>query len=433
MRRGPLSKPIRIVSILLLVLPTAWPAFAQARSGTSRPFRGLFGPREIDERRPQKLDLTLSVYAAFEDNSRFTTESEVFDATLQARRPYQGVQAALSFTRRRPRSLITFNGSSALRYYSDLHRATTAKHGGGIGVEFLRSSRWKFQLSQNAAYSPYYQLALGLSAPRLSGPDIPMASPDYSVWREQVMVWGSFAGVTYSPSRRAEVTLNAGRQYTDFFTGPDFSALSAGARFTYQLAPDVGLRLGYANGSDTRSGLNPIRNHNLDLGLEYKRAFSFTRRTSFGFTSGSTMVSTDDGRHVQLTGSARLSRQLSPRWTSQIVYERGLQVLETAPRPFFSGTISGNLSGYCTPRITLRWLPVYTRGVDVADDSKTYTSYSSQARLDTAVSRYWAVYVEHFYYEYRFSAGADLPSVLKAGLVRRGVRAGLTLWTPLIR
>jgi hypothetical protein len=68
----------------------------------------------------------------------------------------------------------------------------------------------------------------------------------------------------------------------------------------------------------------------------------------------------------------------------------------------------------------------------VALKSATYYIYSTQSRFEFAVSRFWAIYVEHFYYRYGFSASADLSSG-PPRLTRQGARAGLTLWAPLVR
>jgi len=411
---------------VLLGLFVARPAPAQS---SSRPSRALFGPTETDAARPQRFELTMSLYGAVDDNGR--GDSDVVDATLQARRFFQGAQAGLTFSRRRSRSLITVQGSSALRYYSDLRRAT-GKHGGGISADVLASNRWRLQLSQSASYSPYYQLVLGRSASGLSFPDIRMTSPDYSVMREKVMTYGSFAGLTYTAGRRADVSLDFGLRYTDFFTGPDFNTRTLGGGITYQLSPDVGLVLGYRYGMDTQSAQTPIRSDNINVGVDYRRSLSFSPRTSFSVSSGSTVVSAEEGRRFQVTGAAALNHQISPRWTTRILYDRGLQLVETVPYPFLSSTITANLGGYVTPRISVSWVPTSSGGA-AASSKAAYRSYSSQVQVNIALSRRWALYAEDFYYHYQFSGNADLPAILRAGLDRHGVRAGLTLWTPLNR
>jgi hypothetical protein len=402
---------------------------AQSAPATRRPYRGLFGPTEHDDGRPDRLDFTFSLYRAFDDNSRFVTDTDLVDGTLQAQRWYDGAQGSLSYRRTRPTSVITLDGSSTLRHYADLAGTTSGRHGGGVSMELRPRPRWRFQLSDSASYSPYFQLMPGQAA--LGAADASGDAIDYSVSRQPQMIYGSAGAATYVPARGAEITLNYGYRLTDFFEGSDFSQRSFGGRFTYALSRAVGLRLGYASGAETASGAAAIRHEDLDLGLDYGRSLAFSRRTSFTVSSGSTILSSEEGRHFRLTGSARLNHQVSAHWTSQIEFERGLQVIATAPRPYFATTVTGRVSGYSTRRLAVRWRPIYSSGAGVGDERATYRTASSELRAELAIGRHWAVYVEHFFYSYRFSPQAYVPAALGGGHTRNGLRAGLTLWSPL--
>ena len=50
-----------------------------------------------------------------------------------------------------------------------------------------------------------------------------------------------------------------------------------------------------------------------------------------------------------------------------------------------------------------------------------------------AISHHLALYVEHFYYRYRFASAAGLPALLTSATDRQGARVGLTVWTPLVQ
>ena len=219
--------------------------------------------------------------------------------------------------------------------------------------------------------------------------------------------------------------------------GTSIRATSAGALFTRVLNKDIGLRLGYAYGVSATGAdptAAPIRNQDLDIGINYGRSFAPSVHTSFGFTTGSTIVSSDDGRHFRLTGSGRLSHQLSPLWTAQLTYDRGLQVPDGATRPFFSDNIGVGLRGYFTKRVSLRLQPSYSRGVvGFAGETNSYYSVAGSARTDVALSRRVAFYGELFYYRYQFANNVGLPAQLTQGTRRQEARFGLTLWTPLVR
>jgi hypothetical protein len=54
-----------------------------------------------------------------------------------------------------------------------------------------------------------------------------------------------------------------------------------------------------------------------------RRSFVLATRTAFGFTTGSSIVSAEDGRHVRVAGSRPVSRRLSPKWSALMADMRG--------------------------------------------------------------------------------------------------------------
>ena len=165
--------------------------------------------------------------------------------------------------------------------------------------------------------------------------------------------------------------------------------------------------------------------------LFYGRGIWLSPRTSVGFSTGSAIVSALDGRHFELTGSAFVKQQLSARWTVGATATRGIQAVDTAARPFIGEIVTGNVGGYFSRRFAMRLSPAYSHGVDVTTANGNYHSYSNQARVEWAFSRFWAYYVEHYYFHYR-STGLELPSEVPS-LDRQGLRTGITLWAPLVR
>jgi hypothetical protein len=203
------------------------------------------------------------------------------------------------------------------------------------------------------------------------------------------------------------------------------------------IAKGIGVRLGYAYGIAFTTATprpTPIRNQDIDIGLNYGRSFTPSKRTALSFSTGSSLISAGEGTRMRLTGSARLTRRLAPRWSSAVLYDRGLQVPEGATRPFFSDTVSANLSGYFSHRANLRIQPAYSHGVvGFTGLTNSYNSYSATTRLELGVSHRLAIYAEHFYYNYAFASSVGLPPLLTSAVNRQGARIGLTLWTPLVQ
>src|SRR2546423_8339633 len=104
---------------------------------------------------------------------------------------------------------------------------------------------------------------------------------------------------------RAARAVIAGSRYTQVFDGgTDTNTQRGGMSYTHGITKYVGLRLGYAYGvALTSPTAAAIRNQDVDLGLNYGRAFAPSRRTTFGFSSGSSFVSDGDGSlHYVVTG-----------------------------------------------------------------------------------------------------------------------------------
>lgn len=430
-----LGQAVRITSVIALVLSIARVGYGQS-TGSVRPFHGLFGPTQNEQTRPRQLDLNWSLYAAQDDNSFLSNDTDILDATLQANRMYSGANISLAYTRRPPRKVLALSAASAARYYPDLHRLVSTRYSGGAMFEVIPADRWQVQTTGTVSYSPYYQVVLGAS-PGLSGLDVAGPNADYAASRQDSMTYGSFIGAKRTFSPTSSMSMSYGLRYMHFLGAAQFADQRAGFRYTRAVSKSFSLNLGYQ-----QSAVTPVRGSeeraiygsNVDIGLGYNRTLFSSSRTSISFTSGTSTVSTAAGSQFLVTGSARLTRQLARLWTAQLLYDRGVQVPEGTLRPFFSDTVNGNVSGYFNSRVMFRALPSYARGtVGVGAQSNAYNSISNTTRVEVALGRQVALYLEHFYYRYAFANNADLPPMLAGGLNRKGARVGLTLWTPVIR
>jgi hypothetical protein len=427
---------MRAVSLIVLASSAARPASAQPMSSRPLPvFRGLFGPTVAEQTRPRSLDVNWSLYEAGDDNSFLTTDADILDATLQARQMYSGATISMLYTRRPPHRTLTLSATGAGRYYANLREIVTTRYGGGMTFDTLLTRDWRIQTSNSASFSPFYQIVLAPSAPSLWTPDTPGPTADHAVSRQHAMQYGSFVGATHTISTASSLAFNYAVRYTQVLEGLDSNTQRAGFTYLRGITKDVAVRLGYAYGvAHTGTTAPPIQNQDIDVGLNYGRAFTPSKRTSISFSSGSSIISSGDGPHFRVTGSARLNRRLAPRWSANVSYDRGLQVPDGASRPFFSDSIAASVSGYFSRRASLRVQPSFSHGVvGFTGLTNSYNSFSSTTRLEVAVSHRLAAYLEHFYYKYQFANGVGLPALLTSGVNRQGVRVGLTLWTPLVQ
>lgn len=426
MRRLTSSAWALFVVAMVLACAVA-PASAQKR----RPYQPLFGPGERDDARADQFNLSMSLYSGLDDTSRFATGALQDDGLLTGR-AHQGGTMVLGFLRRRPRATIAASASSALRYYNSLNRIGTQKHSGGVGANLLASRQLNFKLAQEISYSPSYQLVLGFAPqPDSENVNFAPAGVDNGVAREKQITFGSAATATYVWNESRDLTVGYNLNYTNYFTRTDFGMQQVAARFTQRLTSAVAVRLGYGLGSGSGAGLLSAVHHDLDIGLALNKSFAFSPRTSVAFTSGSTLISVENQRHFELVGSAQLRRQMSRRWSSSIEYQRGLTAIDSVPRPYIANSLNGDVGGYLGSRVRVSVQPRYSWGADIADADLTFHSVIGTTRIDTAVTRNWAIFAEHFYYDYRFAQAPGLPPALAIPMTRQGLRWGLAIWKPL--
>ena len=424
---------IRIAAAIALVLFTA--RLGSAQSGADgRAFHGLFGPAQNDQSRPSQLDLNWSFYGAQDVDD---TGHLNLDAALPANQVYSGANMALAYTRRRLHKTLTFNGMSATRYYPALERMVSSQYSGDVVFTAVTAERWQVQTAGTVSYSPFYQVTLGAAPPPLPGGAPVGPNPDYAASQQDAMLYRTYLGAQRLFSPGSSMNMSYELRYTQFLGAAQYADQRAELRYTKPLSKSFALNLGYRQSAVTAvsgSTESPIYGRNIDVGLGYNRMLFSSSRTSVGFTSGTSTVSTAQGSQFMVTGSARVMRQLSRLWTAQLLYDRGVQVPDGTFTPFFSDTFTGTISGYFNRRVMLRAFPSYARGTaGIGAQANPYDSLASTTRLEVGLGRRVAVYVEHFYYRYAFANNTDLPPMMAGAQNRNGARVGLTLWTPVIR
>ena len=172
-----------------------------------------------------------------------------------------------------------------------------------------------------------------------------------------------------------------------------------------------------------------------DVGVDYSRPLSLSRRTTFSFGTGSAVL--DDGveTYFNVTGNASLSHQIGRTWEANVVYARGLGTVAGFVEPTFSDSVNANLQGRLNSRLTFTATGGFANGnVGVATASNDYDSFQATTRLEWDVQRdRTGIYVGYYYYGYEYDE--DTPTVvpIASQIGRHGARAGLIFRFPLIR
>ena len=243
---------------------------------------------------------------------------------------------------------------------------------------------------------------------------------------------------------RSTLAIRYGFRKTQIEEFPDFQSQRAGVIWRRQVTRYGGLRLGYEHERTSGTFITltpgslgigePVRLHNLDTGLDYRRPLSFSRRTTVGISSGMA-VSTQLGRRFfTVTGVGTIDHQIGRSWTASTEIRRGLRVLQSIGAPALENVVRARLVGWISTRIDILASTDYTSGrvnpvADTADAG--FTTYSATLRLRYALSRFVAAYGEYGYYRSDFGAGVAFPTDFPSSVNRRSGRIGLTLYAPL--
>jgi hypothetical protein len=439
----------RAAVAILAALVCAAPASAQ-RPRPDRPYRGLFGGNGADPNSTQQLDLNASLFGAYDDNVLANQLQFGVDPRFQQSGGYGTGTVSLDYTRRAGRATFDFTGGTTYRYYPSLSQLDGANSFVSAGLTAKLSSRTNFSATESASYSPFYSLGAipGMMTP--SPGEIAPIGSDYPLLLESALSLYSSASLEHRLTPRASLTADYTLQYTDYRTGNQvLDNWAAGGRFGYRLTSRASLRLGYHYRRSTSPlyfGGQPVVGHDIDVGIDYNRALSFSRKTTVGFTTGTSiyrsftsngsLISTDWAykTHFLATGSAYLNRQMGRSWTGRLSYQRGLQFVPGFGNPFFADSVSASLGGFVGARSNLNLSAYYSSGqLGIVTTGQGYKSYVGAADYQFALSRFVALSANYTYYHYLFDPTVVLLPGMNRGLNRQSVRVGLNLWLPLLR
>ena len=416
-------------------------AFAQA---PARPSRGVFEGATADPSTRETLSLSVSAAEAYDDNLQADAAGQPGSPIFQTSGFFTSLAPAVTFESRGNHVQVSATAASNLRYYGDLHELVALNHSVGAGVSAQLGRPTTLFVNQAISYAPAYLYGLfATNAVPAAGDVIPPAT-DYALNNERSYAYATTAGLNHELTRRATLSFNSNIRYTDFVgSAPgffDLHAYDAGGRLTYALNRDIRLRLGYVYRQAQYFQAREAIEHNLDIGLEYSRRLSRSRRTTMALSIGPTVAKGSQNvalpptaRQYRLVADALLDHQIGQTWSAHGSFHRGFGYIEGLPNPVFTNAATLAAGGFFNRRTDLAASAAYSAGdSSLSGTPSPFTTYTGDIRLRVAVTGRLATYVEYVYYYYDFNRNLLLPPGIPRGLTRNGVRAGLMLWVPLM-
>ena len=381
--------------------------------------------RGIQRMRPT-LALTLSLSGAGADE------------TGSASGAFAGFQnegeASLVYASRGKRTSLKMSAHSVVRY-QPARGALSTTHDQGAADFSIAGTRSSFHVSQNFTYTPSFQYGAlsetsGAAAPGYALAETAQAHGDYAnagvgAYRSETTV-----DVSRTLGRRSTLSVSYGLRHTAF-TGADagFIAHAAGFRLTRQFTRHAALRAGYGyqfgGGRPLVTGI-PARAHDIDLGIDYGRALSFSKRTSISFGTGSAIVTEQLRTVYRVTGAVSLTRAIGRTGSAGLTYRRGVRILEGFGTPVMFDAVNAGFSGSLARRLTLVASAGVSSGTTGATSSGGFGTLTGTAALRATLSRRTAFEVQYFCFRQRADEAVGLPPGFGGTMNRQGVRVGVT-------
>jgi hypothetical protein len=433
----------QLFAVVATVVLVGAPSGALAQSGSTMPYQGIFSSGgNTDPNIHHRLDLTFSVAAGYDDDvlpaltggidptsKPFNGYNTTYTGTAQYAWQGRKMQAGLTAT-------------SALRQYTEFDDYTmTHAVGAGFAMQFAR--RTTLFVNQSANYSPPYLFGLFPTVDTASPGDVIAGGPNYVLDDTESLSYESIVTVEHGLTRRGTISVSGDYRFTDFLDNsrgrPDVSSSGLRTQYSYAFGRNTAFTAGYHYRSgELGFGTTAVTSEQgVDVGLEYSRRLSPTRRATLNFSVGSSTMDLPsvpaagivEGRQSEVSAEAALNYQFNRTWMLRGAYRRGAEFVAELSYPVFVDGFTAMLTGDMGRRVHYSSSAAYSSGQGLQPGTnQDLVTYTGDVRLSFDIFRRIGSFVEYLYYSYDFSQNPLLSPGLVNRVERNGARAGLTLW-----
>ena len=426
---------LRLILVVCLMVTSTSAVIAQGPR-PERPYRGLFRGGAQDQLGGSALTLDLSLGGGYDDNvfadavGGTVTDTATWDSGVFGR-----VTAALTYTKETERASMGATLATDARYFPDFETEFYGAHTASIGGELPLGRATRLRADQVISYQPFLTLEL---FPSLSTPGVgisePAAQENATPFDESILYLTSVE-LSQQTSRRGELTFSYDHELDDFADTSDFRRQAVLGRYTHEISRGLGVRLGYGYSVGSFSGQrdqDQLRGHIIDVGIDYDKALSLSRRTTLSFTTGTSAVSTLDGTRYGVIGDVHLNHEIGRTWNTSLAYARNVTFVRTFQEPFFSDSVGAEISGLVTRRLEFDLTGAATFGtVGSGGGEDGFTTYGGSTSLTYGMTRHLALVATYAYYRHSFESGVTLPTGLSPEADRQSAALALAMWFPL--
>jgi hypothetical protein len=171
----------------------------------------------------------------------------------------------------------------------------------------------------------------------------------------------------------------------------NYAAQNIVGRLTYRINESLSVHGGYGRTTtdyEDKSLNGRYAGRIIDAGVDFGRALSLTRRTSFSFATGLSGVESSGDVRYFFTGSAALIHEIGRSWTATVEARRAADFYQTFGNPLISTSASAGVSGLLNRRIQVGAHGGWSNGsVGVSGAVPEFNSWTVGASMRFAVSR----------------------------------------------
>lgn len=420
------------IAAAVSVAGVAATAPAQTTEAVERPFRGLFRGGETPA--GEALILDVSAFTVYDARAG---EEALIGLGRELRGTSSEMAASLAYRKPARRATYAVSGAASFRHHRDLSSFFVATYSARGNVSVPVGRRTSLVTYADAISAPYFAFSpfldeddFAAGAPRyesdnaVSTDQLRSVATRFAV-QSRVSQHGSFVIQTdlrHSTLQEREVTMQG-------FVGT--------TEYEHRMSRSAAFRLGYEfHYAEQQPSLyeHYSRIHDVNVGIHADWARTPTRRTQLTLEGGPWFVVQRNRSRSGIQVHAGVNHMIGRTWTLAARYRREVRFLEGFDQPFASNSASGSLSGYAGRR----WMLIFSGGISRGEagqggaDGRGFDGDSATAEVQYALTSRLALFGHYAFYRYRFGPDVVVPELALSALSRSGVRAGVTLWLPLV-
>jgi hypothetical protein len=399
-----------------------------------RPVRPLFGAPDPRGESEGGLTVTGSLFGSYDDNILLSGQNSLsrpptlpgFGSGEPLRGAAVGYDSTVFF--KLPSDQPTFEASvsSTGRYFPEFQEYVAGRQM-AQATSTVSASPWRdtnLRLTGSGQYSlnaPPFATAASLSETDVdlpfAGDGIPLRhTNDLRGAVDLEREWGG----------DKTISALAGIHSSQIEDGPRHEMYELGGKFGARVAQYGAFRASYVR-QDVNRSLSHYVVHHVNIGGDYARPLSASRRAFIAFSGGSAAVESRDSFRVSAIGDVDFWYEFKQSWIGAVRYHRGVTFIDEVVDPLMSDAVSAQITGLLSPRLDFNGSATYSRGNVGFRSSDSYQLYGARSQLRYALSRVLGLYGEYLLFHYEFPPTILITGGLPPSTSRQTVRVGLAV------